>query len=469
MIRQTLAAAIVLSSGVALAQGGGFQAGDLYLFNSLIPVPGSGNGAIVRIEPLAGTSTLTVDLGVASQANGLLAFDPYRQRLVFHAGTAANPTPPRLHTSDAAGNLTDLGVATGNYDGIAPTGDGRIYMLKPLSATPFVYLDAVNNLSTLFDSTGTAPFQLVGSGNQLKTMIHDPSTNALLVGATPSYPCPGGVGGLITVYKLQLSADGSRVVAPPACIQFGVTFSGVSVGMSRLPDGDILVVADNNTTVLTPRFFRIDPATFVASAYASNNNVGAALTLSGSYCSALGKAVGFYGPGGLVAFSDGESGSGTPVPVSGIAVTAGATSSMTTIAPSSCSGAWLAYGTGKKGAGDFVPRLYGGGCPGIASTFSITIDRAVGAAPGAIFVGLSKSNLSFLGGSLLTFPILLQLNLTLGGAPASAGTGALTLPVGLGSDPSIAGLSIMLQGVFVDASAADGVSLTQGLEMVIGA
>lgn len=459
---------VVLGSGVALAQGGGFQAGDIYLFNSLIPVPGSGNGAIVRIDPLAGTSTLTVDLGVASQANGLLAFDSYRQRLVFHSGIAANPTPARLYAADAAGNITDLGVATGNYDGLAPTGDGRIYMLKPTSATPFVYLDAVNNLSTLLDSAGAAPFQLVGSGTQLRTMIYDPPTNALFVGATPSYSCPGGVSGLISVYKLQLSADGSRVVAPAACIQFGITFSGVSVGMSRLPDGGLLVVTDNNTTVLTPRYFRINPATFVASTYASNNNVGAALTLAGSYCSALGKAVGFYGPGGLVAFSDGESGAGTPVPVSGISVTAAATSSMTAIAPSTCSGAWLAYGAGKKGAGDFVPRLYGGGCPDVGSAFSINIDRAVGAAPGVIFVGFTKSNLSFFGGSLLTFPILLQLDLTLGGTPSSPGTGALSLPVALGSDPSITGVSIVLQGVFADAAATQGVSMTQGLEMVIG-
>jgi hypothetical protein len=468
MILRTFAAAVVLGPSIALAQGGGFQQGDLYLFNSLIPVPGSGNGAIVRIDPLAGTSTLTVDLGTASQANGLLAFDSYRQRLVFQSGIPTVPNPARLYAADAAGNVTDLGVVAGNYDGLAPTGDGRIYMLKPLSATPFVYLDAVNNLATLLDSAGTAPFQLVGSGTQLRTMIYDTTTNALFVGATPSYSCPGGVSGLISVYKLQLSADGSRVVAPAACIQFGVTFSGYAVGMSRLPDGDILAVVDNNTTVLTPRYFRIDPASFTASAYASNNNVGAALTLAGSYCSALGKAIGFYGGGGLVAFADGESGAGTPVPVSGISITAAATSSLTTIAPSTCSGAWLAYGTGKKGAGDFVPRLYGGGCPDIASAFSITIDRAVGGAPGAIFVGLTKSNLAFLGGSLLTFPILLQLNLTLGGTPSSPGAGALSLPVVLGPDPSIAGLSIYLQGVFADAAATHGVSFTQGLEMVIG-
>lgn len=469
MFQRALAAVVVLGSGVALAQGGGFQAGDLYLFNSLIPVPGSGNGAIVRIDPLAGTASLTVDLGIASQANGLLVFDSYRQRLIFQSGIVAVPNPARLYAADAAGNVTDLGVAAGNYDGLASTGDGRVYMLKPLSATPFVYLDAVNNLSTLFDSAGTAPFQLVGSGTQLRTMIYDAPTNALFVGATPAYSCPGGPSGLITVYKLPLSADGARVAAPAACVQFGVTFSGVSVGMSRLPDGDILVASDNNTTVLTPRFFRINPATFVASAYASNNNVGAALTLSGSYCSALGKAIGFYGPGGLVAFSDGEAGAGTPVPVSGIPITAAALSSMTTIAPTTCSGAWLAYEKGKKGAGDFVPRLYGGGCPDVASTFSITVDKVVGGAPGALFVGLNKSNLPLLGGSLLTFPILLQLNVTLAGAPSVAGAGSLSLPVALGSDPSIAGLSILLQGVFADAAATQGVSFTQGLEMVIGA
>jgi len=467
-MRSSVCALLWLTSGIAFAQGGGFQAGDLYLFNSLIPVPGSGNGAIVRIDPLAGTSTLTVDLGVASQANGLLAFDPYRQRLVFRAWVGANPNPQRLYAADAAGNLTDLGVATGNYDGLAPTGDGRIYMLNPLTATPFVYLDAVNNLSALLDSNGTAPFQLVGSGTQLRTMIYDSPTNALFVGATPSYPCPGGVGGLITLYKLQLSADGARVVAPAACIQFGVTFAGVPVGMSRLPDGDILVAVDNNTTVLTPRFFRIDPASFVAATYASNNNLGVGLTLSGSYCSALGKAVGFYGPGGLVAFSDGEAGPGTPISVSGIPVTAGALASMDTIAPSTCAGAWLAYGVGKKGAGDFVPRIYGAGCPDVGSPFSITVDRGVGGAPGVVFVAFAKSNLPFLGGSLLAFPIAFQLDLALAGSDGIPGAGTLVIPAAVGSNPAVAGISVYLQGLFADSGATQGVSFTQGLEMVIG-
>lgn len=472
-MRSSVCACLVwLTSGIAFAQGGGFQAGDLYLYNATLPISGSGNGAILRIDPALQTSSLLVDLGVSFQRNGVLAFDPYRQRLVFHGGIGASSNPAGLYAVDAAGNLTDLGIVGANFDGLSPTGTGRIYMLQSVLATPFVYIDEVNSLSVLMDAAGTAPFQLTGSGFQLRTMIYDAPSHALLVAASSGYPCPGGLSARINVFKLPLSPDGTRVVGPVGCVQFDIGGGGgVPVGMSRLPDGDLLIAADNNTTALTPRFFRLDPATLATAAFATNDNTGCAATSSGSYCSVLARAVGFYGGNGLVMFADGEAGSGTPLSVTGVPISGSGTgfaASLTSIEPSPCSGAWLVYGVGKKGAGDFVPRLYGAGCPDVGSTFSITIDRGVGGAPGVLFVALAKSNLPFLGGSLLAFPIAFQLDVVLSGSGGVPGTGTLVLPAAVGSNPAVAGISVYLQGLFADASATQGVSFTQGLQMVIG-
>lgn len=464
-----------LGSSAAFAQGGGFDPGDLYLYSPAIQGSSSVHGAIVRIDLAAGTSTIFVDTVTTLQHQGAIAFDPYRQRLIFCAGLDTVATPTHLWAADSNANLVDLGFVGATISSLAPTGDGRIYLRTHQPATPFAYLDAVGALHTLLDDTGTAPFKIDGNGNfDARGMIYDVPTNSLFVASPAGSTCSGGVLGRVNVRKLPLSIDGTRVVGPVDCAQFEVSTSGETpVGWSRLPGGRLLLIVDTNSSATEPRLVSVDPADLSMSAFASNGNPFAAATNAGTYSSALGKAVILEtGTDKLIAFAAGEAGPGNGLVVLGDPVSSsggsGEVASLIEIEPSPCSGAWLAYGVGKKGAGDFVPRIYGAGCPDVGENFSLTVDHVVGSAPGVLFVGLAKSNLPFLGGTLLTFPIALQLDLTMTGTPNTPGVGAITLPAALDANPAFAGISVYLQGLFADASATHGVSFTQGLEMVIG-
>lgn len=475
MSRVLVPACLWFGCSLAFAQGGGFTAGDLFLHSPAIQGLSSVHGAIVKIDPAKGVSSIFVDTVTTQSQQGAMAFDPYRQRLLFCAGLGTTSDPKRLYAADGAGNLADLGFVNSSFSSLAPTGDGRVYLRTFQPAAPYAYLDAVNRLHTLLDATGTAPFMIDGnSGFDVRGMIHDAATNALFVASPGGSTCAGGVVNRVNVRKLPLSPDGSRVVGPIGCAQFEVSTSGETpVGWSRLPDGRLLLVVDTNSNGVEPRMLAVDPATLAISAFASNGNLAAAATNAGTWSSALGKvAILDTGNDELRAFGAGEVGAGTVIALTGVPVSSsggsGEVASLIEIEPSSCQGAWLAYGAGKKGAGDFVPRLYGAGCPDVGGAFSLMIDDAVGAAPGVVFAGFAKSNLPLLGAALLTFPIALQVDLVLLGAPGAAGAGSLTLPVVLDANPSLAGISVFLQGLFADAAASHGVAFTQGLELTIG-
>lgn len=460
---------------VAHAQGGGFQAGDLYLYSPAIQGISTFDGAIVRIDLAANTSAIFVDTFLTFGAQNPIAFDPYRQRLVFCASVGSAANPFRLWAADAAGNLTDMGFSGMTLSSFAPTGDGRIYLRTHLSPTPLAFVDAVGAMNTLMDASGTAPFKIDGNGGfDARGMIYDSGTNSLFVASGSGSPCPGGILGRVSVHKLPLSTDGTRVVGPVTCTQFEVSASGETpVGWSRLPSGEMLLVVDTNANALEPRMLAVDPVTLAINVFASNNHLFSAATNAGTWSSSLSKAVILEtGSDKFIAFAAGESGAGTGILPVGVNVSsAGSSGEIATlieIPPSSCAGAWHTYGAGKKGAGDFVPRIYGVGCPDIGGSFGLTIDRTVGAAPGVLFVGLSESNVPFLGATLLTFPILLQLNLVMPGPAGSPGAGSLTIPAALDPNPALAGISIHMQGLFADAAATQGVSFTQGLRMTIG-
>jgi hypothetical protein len=99
-IRKHLTALAALALPAA-AQGGGFQPGDLYLYNPAFHGLSSGDGAIVRVEPTTGSVTAFHDLASSSSGTDQMAYDPWRDRLIFFGGFVPNHN--EVYLSDAAG------------------------------------------------------------------------------------------------------------------------------------------------------------------------------------------------------------------------------------------------------------------------------------------------------------------------------------------------------------------------------
>lgn len=462
----------VLASSSTRAQGGGFNAGDMYLYTVGINGPDGAASALVHVDHGAGTADVLVDTASATQGVGTVVWDAYRQRVLFR-GSVAVGGPVRLWATDAAGQLDDLGNLPFAWKSMTSTGDGRIYLHAGGISAPFQYVDATNTLTTLMDVTGTVPFVLEGNPSfDVRGMIYDAGTNALFL-ATPT-ACTGGVINRINVRKLPLSVDGTRVVGPIGCAQFDVSSSGEEpVGWSRGPAGQLVLVADTNTNDQEPRMMLVDPGSLAITTFASNGiYAGAAATNAGTWCSSLGKVVILdTGTNVLRAFAPGESGTGAVLALDEPVSPNGGShelAALIEVEPSSCDGAWMAYGAGLSGAGGVVPRLYGSGCPQVGGLPGLRIEGVVGGASGLLFVGLASAAVPFKGGSFLVGAVVHTLPVTLGGAPGVAGAGALTLPAGIPAAPVLENLNVYLQAGFADAAAVKDVSLSKGLRMTIG-
>ena len=114
-----LPAALALSAATALAatQSGGFTPGELILYSGNLYGTGPSDAAILRIDPQNGQVTNLLDLtGQQLIKAGVLAYDPYRERVLITASLPVQTDPYKLWSTDAAGNLADLGV-----DDLAPS------------------------------------------------------------------------------------------------------------------------------------------------------------------------------------------------------------------------------------------------------------------------------------------------------------------------------------------------------------
>jgi hypothetical protein len=136
---------------------------------------------------------------------------------------------------------------------------------------------------------------------------------------------------------------------------------------------------------------------------------------------------------------------------------------ITAIAPSS----FTSYGTGLAGSGGFIPSLTGAGDTSIGGNFTVDIEDGLGGAFGAAVLGFQRADLPFYGGSLLVNPPLTFVFLTLSGSSGASGAGTFSAIASI-ADPSMGGVVFQLQGIFVDAGAAEGYSLSQGLEITAG-
>jgi hypothetical protein len=238
----------------ALPQGGGFHAGELFLYGYGVQAPGPSTHGILRVDPVTGAGSVLTPTWNSFDYTGAMAFDPYRQRLLFCSAIIGTDPSPVLYlwAADGAGNLQNLsaGVLPTNtsVNGLAPTRDGRIYFTEGDFGfpTPFQWLDAANQHHVLYDADGVTPMLIDGTVNyQIDGMIHDAGTNALFVASTA--PAPGFPLGAVNVRKLPLSADGSRVVGPVGNATFevsplpwGMTSGETPRGWSYGPNGELI-------------------------------------------------------------------------------------------------------------------------------------------------------------------------------------------------------------------------------------
>ncbi|HTE06446.1 MAG TPA: hypothetical protein VK824_09635 [Planctomycetota bacterium] len=471
------------------AQGGGFHAGELFVYTGGLTSPGYTGPGILRVDPVSGASSVFVPLWSTLDDVGAMAFDPYRQRLVFGAALAGvDPSPVMyLWLADGSGQLVNLTKDTlpaVQFSALAPAKDGRIYCRTTHDTTkPFRFLDASNQLRVLYASDGVTPMAIDGNANYLVNgMIYDAATNALFIASTT--PAPGFPLAAVNVRKLPLSADGSRVIGPVGNATFEISPNPPDQSSWETPRGwsygpggklvlNILCIDDE----VLPRLLLVDPVTSAISVWASDGEeqpatgLGWSTTTGAAYTTALNKVVvADYWNIKLRAYAQGATGGpGTVIATSPAAVNGnGYYVNVTAVPPDACSGGWIAYGTGLAGKGGIVPKLTGGGCAEPGAPITLAVSDAVGGASAMLFIGLAKVALPFKGGTFHVGTLLLSAGLPLGGAPGAVGAGSFSLPTSLPAIPSLTGASLFLQAGIGDAAAAHGVALTQGLELEIG-
>jgi DNA-binding beta-propeller fold protein YncE len=134
----------------------------------------------------------------------------------------------------------------------------------------------------------------------------------------------------------------------------------------------------------------------------------------------------------------------------------------------SCTGTATTYGQGLAGAGGFVPRLCGifSPCPG--ESFALEWRNVVGGSATILALGTQNPSTPAFGGTLLVSPLAIVL-VPMPGTPQAPGEGDLVIPFTLPNDPTWIGAKIRMQALCADAAAPFGVSMSNGLELTIGA
>lgn len=478
---RALAALALLASNLH-GQAGGFAEGDLYLYTRAATGLTYADGGLIHISPHTVQTSLLFGFDHSSLMTGAAAFDPHRKRVVFSA-SIGDPTGVgtfSLFTTDAAGSIERIVHPARSYLGLSPTGDGRVYLCDPYDVfQPFQWLDDANRLHTLFDADGVTAFQFGGVVNHTASaMTYDPVRNALFFAGSTIYGvgCNGAGGTDVTIRRIPLSADGTRVAGPVTCTQVDVDLLQATekpVNWSRGPNGDLLLVVDNvNLTDVFPRLLRVDPQNLAVTAFAQNGGYpGAADGTAGAYSSALGKALVLDTKNDVLrAFASGETGAGTVlVPNGPLSWNPGSNEIATLfeVRNGPCAGGVQAYGAGTPGSGGVVPTLTASGCPAVGSALTVRLDDVVGAAPGYLMLGLSEAAIPYKGGALYLSPIAAWLPVQAGGAAGAPGAGHLDLPFGTLADPALAGLTVVAQAIVADGGTPAGVALTQGLRLEI--
>jgi hypothetical protein len=130
--------------------------------------------------------------------------------------------------------------------------------------------------------------------------------------------------------------------------------------------------------------------------------------------------------------------------------------------------AFVSIGTGLAGTGGLTPALAGAGTPTPGAAISFDTSNGLGGALGLLAIGMElQPSAPLLGGSLYATPQWTYA-IALGGVSGVAGAGSMSFPLSVPDDMSLVGATLAAQAAFIDPGAALGVSLTNGLRVVIG-
>lgn len=472
-----------VSANAIEARSGGFTPGELVLYSPAIQGASSTAGAIVRIDPLTGQSSVLLDLVTTLQYAGAITYDPFRDRLLFCGAFGAPGDPPRVYLLDGSGAAQDLGLGARTLYGFAAASQGRIYYFDQptLAVAPIKYLDADNVEHAVLDAAGAQPFVL-GSG-MYERMVYDAPSNALVLAHRNGVQqaCAGGSTVAINVRRLPLSPDGSRVMGPVTCAQFTVDAGGGStpVGMSAAPGGQILVVVDTNSNATQPRMVLFDPVTLASTPFAWNGHAFAAATSAGAYSSFRGQAV-ILDTGGdvLRAFSQGGSGAGDVITTSTQISSPGSSGEVATLIeiPSAACGLnnVSTYCTAKLTSGGCTPQITTSGGPSISTSSGFVISAAQIEPQkfGLYFYGLSgPAAAPFQGGYLCVQPPTRRTPAqSSGGAASCSGAYAFDWNAWIagGADPLVTvGAAIHGQFWFRDPSSPSTTGLSGGVAYTV--
>jgi len=285
-----LSSLLLTLTAVAGAQSG-FQDGELILYSPAIQGISSSDGAIVRIDPVSGTSSELLDLAGTQSLHDSMAYDPFRQRLIIYAGIPTINDPALIHLVDGFGNTTSLGNSGMQAHAFAPASGGRIYFATQLT-NQVHYFDASNAQHFLLDASGTQPYSPPHS--YFASMHYDPALNALFaaVSAHSIWNC-GAQSPNASIIRIDLSADGTRVTGTTDCTEMVVDPAGNNdvVGLSSGPNGSLIVTIDSNSNQEQPRMQIVDPVAMSAAPFAWNGYLGAAATNAGTWSTVLNRAV----------------------------------------------------------------------------------------------------------------------------------------------------------------------------------
>jgi hypothetical protein len=462
-----LSAALTLAA-VPAAQSGPWTDGEL-LVRSVGPAPGSQNQTIYRVDPNTGHGEALIDSFYWAGWAGSLVFDPYRDGLLCNMGLPPDSVfLEKLWLVAADGSATVIpGFTDQRLRALTPIGDGRVYFQYDQGDPTWKihYLDASDNVQTLMDSSGVLPLSF-----SVEHMLYHAPTNSLLASNSGWWSSNDCVPGESGVFRIPLSPDGSQVAGPIVCSSIVTGISNDIISMDYLPGGDVLLCMAGS------QFFhdtlrRLNPNTLTNTLWASPTPAD----INGAvWSSRIGKAVVLDDATNVLRmYSPGQTGNGlvmaTDFPVSPFTTGFSPVETLGEVDLNGpgCIGTSLSLGPGLAGAGGLTPSLSTSGCPDVGVPFSIEIESVRGGASGWLALGFAQGALPILGGTLYVTPVASLVPVSVGGAPAAPGAGALSLPV-IFSSPALAGLNLYFQGLFIDPAAAQFVSMTNGLLISIG-
>jgi hypothetical protein len=445
-----LCLALVCLAATSTAQPGtgGFKSGDLYLHQVIWSGISSVDGAVVRIDPLSGATTMLHDLVTSGPGNQMIAYDPWRDRLLFFGGFVNNSI--ELWASDAAGNLQSLGMQTGSGGSrglLTSRGDGIVYLQNPANLSAISYLDAADQLHVVQNIAGTGGWSFGAPGIQKQSVLYVPKTNSLLITRWSfSDPCPGIPANVTAVHRLDLTPDGTQVVAE-SCFWFDANpadWDGETRGLSIGPNGDPILVIGNGGSGSgnQQRIATIDMATNTVSGFATTNFFAQHRIVGGTYSRVLGKALVHDSfADSLRAFAFGEVGGGTLfAPGLSASASSGEKAALIEIASGSFL-TGLSAGTGSvslSAGGTQVLTIDVG--PAYAGAWYLALGSASGWMPGLVVDGqLLPLNFDGYFNYLLGHPNTVPLLGSLGLLDAQ-GRATVTFQMPAGSSPSLAGL-----------------------------